>query len=113
MTWFDDPILLMVVSIVVAVVYILVLFLFGRSIGNILEAIGNREPSTSNRGGKQRSILAKIWFGVRAIETQVAALPPQATRLNVQLKQLAGGLTAIRDSATGILAAAQKQKGTP
>ncbi len=113
MTWLDDPFVLTVVSVVVAVVYIVVLFLFGRSIGDVLEAIGNREPSTSNRGGKQRSVLAKIWFGVRAIETQVGALPPQATRLNVQLGDLAGGLTAIRDSATGILAAAQRQKGRP
>ncbi len=112
MTFFTDPVVLTAISVIVAAAYIAVLAILGGRIADSLEAIGNREPSTSNRGGKQRSLLAKIWFGVRAIETQVSALPPQATQLNGQLEDLAGGLVAIRDSATGILGAAQRQGGS-
>ena len=107
-----SPTLLVVVSLVVAVVYILVLFLFGRGIGHTLQEIGAHEPSVSNNGREPRSFLSRIWFGVRAIEAEVGHLAPEATRLNQDLAALAGGLDAIHRKVGAILEAAGAQTGS-
>lgn len=36
--------------------------------------------------------LAKVTFGVRAVETQCAVIGPAADRINANLKETAGGL---------------------
>ncbi len=36
--------------------------------------------------------LAKVTFGVRAVETQCAVIGPAADRINANLKEAAGGL---------------------
>lgn len=38
--------------------------------------------------------LAKVSFGVRAIETQTASIGPSVLRINARLRELAGGLHA-------------------
>jgi hypothetical protein len=68
---------------VVALVSVLVVYLI--AIIRVLESIG----------GSGQSWLAKIRWGVRAIDTQTAAIAPQVTQLNAGLSAVAGGLQAI------------------
>lgn len=102
-------IVLMLLTTLAAVALLLVLAHFAGSIAQTLEAIGANEPSSSNRGGP-RSLLSRIWFGVRAIDHQVAALVPQATRLNENLEQLAGGMVALKVALKSALDAVEKQQ---
>ena len=44
--------------------------------------------------------LAKVTFGVRAIETQCAPIGPRVVRINEQLATIAGALDGIADLAT-------------
>lgn len=62
-------------------------------------------------GGEPTSYLAKIAFGVRAIEQETAALAPEVTRLNEGLAAAAGGLDSIRGRMDDILAALGRQEG--
>lgn len=59
-------------------------------------------------GGTPTSYLAKIRFGVRAIEKETALLPPYVTRLNEGLQQLDGGLRAVE---ADLAAASAKLRG--
>ncbi len=68
---------------VVAFAAVLVVYLV--AILRTLEAIG----------GQPTSYLAKIRMGVRAIESETAALAPQVTRLNESAVALLGGLRAV------------------
>lgn len=101
--------LLMVLTMLAAVALLVALVYYAGNIANALEAIGAREPSLSNRGGEPRSLLSRIWFGVRAIETQVGALAPQATRLNENLEGLAEGMTTLKGVLKGALEAVEEQ----
>jgi hypothetical protein len=56
-------------------------------------------------GGTPQSYLAKLGFGVRAIETETGHLAPQATQLNQGLLALADGLTAVDGHLNGVIAA--------
>lgn len=103
-------VLLMVLTALAAVALLVVLALFAGTIARTLEAIGANEPSSSNRGGDPRSLLSRIWFGVRAIETQVGALAPQATRLNENLEALAAGMIALKGALKGALEAVEEQE---
>ncbi len=105
----NETTVLILLSVILAVVFIAALFLLASRIADQLEAIGNREGLVGDRAGT--SLLAKIAFGVRAIETETSHLGPQATMLNENLEQVAEGLTALRDEVTAIGAAVQKQKG--
>ncbi|MEO6595459.1 MAG: hypothetical protein ABIP94_11965 [Planctomycetota bacterium] len=100
---------LMLASVVLAVVLIAALALLAGRIASELEAIGNSESLKSGLGGT--SLLAKIAFGVRAIETETSHLGPQATQLNTNLEHVAKGLTDLRDSATALADVVGKQKG--
>lgn len=102
-------VLLMVLTMLAAVVLLVALVYFAANIADTLEAIGSRELSSTNRGGEPRSLLSRIWFGVRAIDVQVAALVPQATKLNENLEQLAGGMTALKGALKGALDAVEEQ----
>ena len=60
-------------------------------------------------GGLPTSYLAKIRMGVRAIEVETGHLPVEATRLNEQLRQIAGGLKAVDDTLVATAGAAVRQ----
>ena len=62
-------------------------------------------------GGKPTSYLAKICMGVRAIEVETGHLPVQATMLNEQLGQIAGGLAAVDAALVATACAAADQPG--
>lgn len=96
-------------SALVAVVFLVALAYFASRIAATLEAIGDREPSGGERIGSMPSFLARIAFGVSAIEKQVSHLLPEAERLNENLEDLAGSLVAIRDTVTATLEAAGRQ----
>jgi len=61
-------------------------------------------------GGFETSYLAKINFGVRAIEKETAALTPQATQLNEGLTAIAAGLQAIDQSLAATIEAVSRQE---
>lgn len=103
--------LLMLLTTLAAVALLAVLAVYGWRIAALLEGIGNREPAHTNRGGDERSLLARIAFGVAAIERQVAALPPQATRLNESLALLAAAMTELKAELKGALDAIEAQRG--
>ena len=62
-------------------------------------------------GGASRSYLAKIRYGLRAIEVETAQLAPQVTALNRGLRALDGGLRAVAGDLTATLAALTKGGG--
>ncbi|MGH9173774.1 MAG: hypothetical protein ACRD1H_05435, partial [Vicinamibacterales bacterium] len=66
-------------------------------------------------GGKPDSYLAKLGFGVRAIEMETSHLAPQVIQLNEGLTALAGGLGAVeRDlgAVAGALNPAGSEEGS-
>ncbi len=62
-------------------------------------------------GGTPTSYLAKLRFGLRAIEQETSHLPPQVTGVNAGLTQISEGLVAIDQHLVGTIEAVQKQKG--
>lgn len=62
-------------------------------------------------GGAPTSYLAKIRFGVRAIEQETSALAPQVTKLNQGLAAVAGGLKEIDRSLASVVEALKRQEG--
>ncbi len=60
-------------------------------------------------GGEPTSFLAKVTLGVRAIETQTAALAPQVIQLNEGLSTIHGGLRGIDDHLVAAFTAVGKQ----
>lgn len=82
-------ILLTVLSIVLVLIVGGVLWLALHQISSLLQEIGG--PSTSSPG----SVLAKIRWGVRAIERQTDALAPEGQRLAEQLPALEQALASL------------------
>lgn len=68
-------------------------------ISGYLIAIARRLNSISTN-------LGKVAFGVRAIESQTAAIGPAATKLNSELEAITGALPAIAHAAEGLAAKA-------
>jgi len=64
------------------------LILIGRELGAI--------------GGTPASYLAKVRFGLRAIEQETGLLAPQVTKLNEGLASLDGGLRAVEGTLAGV-----------
>ena len=62
-------------------------------------------------GGDPDSVLAKIRWGVRAIERQTEALGPEVGRLNDGLGQLDGGLAEVAAHLSGTLRQLERQGG--
>ena len=100
-------VLLTVLSVVGVWALFLALALFLRAICMTLEDIGG--PAT--RFYQPPNFLAKIRLGVRAIETQTAALGPAVTTLNGGLSAVRDGLVAIDANLAGVITAASSQKG--
>lgn len=55
-------------------------------------------------GGAPTSFLAKIRFGLRAIETETGHLAPEVTKLNDGLRQLDSGLRAVEGELAKVVA---------
>lgn len=100
-------VLLTAASVLGASALFVALALFLREICMTLEDIGG--PST--RFYLPRNFLAKIRLGVRAIETQTAALGPAVTKLNGGLSAVRDGLKAIDQNLDGVIDAASRQGG--
>lgn len=60
-------------------------------------------------GGTPTSYLAKLRFGLRAIERETSHLPPQVEKINAGLGDIAGGLVAVNGHLEGTIAALKKQ----
>lgn len=103
--------LLALASALVAATLLVALVYLATVIAHTLEAIGANEPSTAGRSGEPPSYLARIWFGVNAIEKQLSALPGQAVRLNENLAELAAGMETLRSTLGAALAAVKRQAG--
>jgi hypothetical protein len=64
-------------------------------------------------GGKADSSLAKLAFGLRAIEKETSHLAPQVTQLNAGLTSLGGKLGVVDDRRQAVAEALTDGKGTP
>jgi hypothetical protein len=64
-------------------------------------------------GGKADSSLAKLAFGLRAIEKETSHLAPQVTQLNAGLTGLGGKLGVVDDRLQAVAEALTDGKGTP
>ena len=62
-------------------------------------------------GGTSASFLAKLRWGLRAIETETGHLAPEVTALNAELGVIAEGLTGVDEHLKGTINAVVKQKG--
>jgi len=98
-------VVLTLVSVLGAAALFVALALFLRAISQELEDIGG--PETRFR--TPDAYLAKIRLGVRAIETQTAAIAPQVTRLNQGLSAVCDGLRAIDGNLAGVIRAVSRQ----
>lgn len=98
--------LLMLLSVLGVVALFLALVAYLLRIITELEQIGGERKTY----GAQSSYLSKIRLGVRAIETQTAALAPQVTRLNTGLTAVRDGVRAIDGNLGGVIAAVSRQE---
>jgi hypothetical protein len=98
-------VVLAVLSVVGVAALFVALALFLRAIDRTLEDIGG--PAT--RFVSPVNYLAKIRFGVRAIERQTDALAPYVTRVNTGLAAIHDGLEAIDAHLAGAIAAVTRQ----
>ncbi len=90
---------LMVLTALAVVALVVVLAYFLIKIIALLDSIG----------GTPTSYLAKLRLGLRAIETETGALPPQVTKLNGALGTIADGLGVVDAHLRGTLEAAGQQ----
>ncbi len=93
-------VLLTILSALVVVIFFgaLVVYLF--QIVSTLEAIG----------GKGDSFLAKLAFGLRAIEQETSHLPREVTKLNEGLAAVAGGLQQVDQHLVNTIQAVVQQE---
>ena len=103
--------LLALISLLLFLVFAIALVYFLIAISRTLSAIGASEPSTTGRRSAAPSYLARIAFGVSAIEKEISALATQAPRLNDNLGKLAGGLEAVKASVGASIKAVERQGG--
>lgn len=73
-------------------------------VGALIAFLGRIVSALERIGGSPSSSLAKVSFGVRAIEKETSHLAPQVTRLNQGLVSLGGKLTVV-DTHLGTVAA--------
>lgn len=93
-------IILTVISALVVVAFFTVLIWYLIQIAQVLEAIGGRDDS----------FLAKLAFGLRAIQQETAYLPTEVARLNTALSEVAGGLQQVDERLAGTIEAVGKQE---
>lgn len=88
-----------------AVTILLVLLLVGALVVYLLKIIDALEAI----GGAPDSLLAKVRWGLRAIERQTDAIGPQVTRLNAGLGAIGEGLAQVESNLTELGEALQRQ----
>ncbi len=93
-------VLLMVFTIIAVLLLVFVLVKYLRSIITLLTHIG----------GNGKSSLAKLRWGLRAIEKETGHLPVEVTKLNETLRHTAEGLKAIDQELVGTIQAVLKQE---
>lgn len=86
---------------------LLVLSLVAVLVGFLVAIIGELEAI----GGHPDSLLARVRWGVRAIERQTDALEPQVTKLNGALGELDDGLADVAGHVGGLVDALDRQDG--
>ena len=93
-------ILLMILTVLLVLLFVIALIYFVIRIHRLLV----------NIGGDGNSFLAKLRFGLRAIETETGHLPVQVTKLNETLSNTGAGLKIVNGHLEGTIQAALKQK---
>ena len=93
-------ILLTTLAATLVVVFFLVLAYGLIKISSMLRSIG----------GTPTSFLAKLRFGLRAIETETGHLTPQVLRLNDGLSQVSEGLTSVDKHLVGVIEGVVQQE---
>lgn len=91
--------LLTLLSALAALAFLATVAVFVTRIMRVLERIGGKD-----------SLLAKIRYGVRAIEVETGHIAPQVTQLNGALSAAAGGFAAIDATLGRIVTAAVAQE---
>lgn len=86
---------------------VLVLVLVAVLVGFLLAIIAELEAI----GGHPDSLLAKVRWGVRAIERQTDAIEPEVGQLNRSLGELDEGLGSVGGHVAGVLEALERQGG--
>lgn len=99
--------LLMIVTVVAVLALVITLVWFLAKIIKALESIGGEPIGYTWRS----SSLAKIAFGVRAIETQTGHLGPEVTQLNAGLTAASEGLRSIDGHLVRTIEAVVAQEG--
>ena len=94
-------VVLTIISAIVVVIFFAVVIWYLVQISQVLEAIG----------GRPDSFLAKLSFGLRAIQQETGHLPGEVTRLNESLTQVADGLKQVDGRLAGTIEAVGRQKG--
>lgn len=93
-------IILMIITILAVLLLVFVLVKYLNAIIDLLVSIG----------GDGKSYLAKLRWGLRAIETETGHLPMQVPKLNESLTNIAEGLKVVDDQLDQSIQAALKQK---
>ena len=99
-------VLLAVLSVLGVAALFVALALYLIAIARTLEEIGG--PAT--RFVAPVNYLSKIRLGVRAIERQTDGLVPYVTRLNNELRAIAGGLKVIDTNLAEVIGAVSRQR---
>lgn len=92
-------VLLTVLTILLVLVLVGALVVYLLKIIDALEAIG----------GDADSLLAKVRWGLRAIERQTDAIGPQVTQLNAGLGAIGDGLTQVESNLSNLGGALERQ----
>ena len=82
-------------------------------LGTLAFALIRLNPVLDSIGGRPTSYLAKLRFGLRAIERETSHLPTQATRINTELARVADGLVAVDGHLERTAAALEAQESQP
>lgn len=87
---------------------VLVLALVGALVTYLIKIIAALEAI----GGDPDSLLAKVRWGLRAIEKQTDAIGPQVTQLNAGLGAIGEGLGQVESNLSDLGEALERQGGT-
>ncbi len=79
-------------------------------LGALAYALTNIVRVLDSIGGSPTSSLAKLRFGLRAIERETSHLPPQVGKVNSGLKDIASGFATVNEHLGGTVQALKKQE---
>ena len=94
----------------ITIMTLLTAFLALIFLGVLAYALIKLNPVLDSIGGTPTSYLAKLRFGLRAIERETSHLPGQATRINQRLGAVAEGLIVIDGHLEGTAGALRAQE---